>query len=487
MILTSIPAAVKPLAAYHDQYRLALLDSGLYFADGQIQDEVFVLGSFLQSKMAQKGVTCANCHDAHTGKTIAEGNALCAQCHKPAAFDNRNHHRHPPDSAGAECVNCHMPERLYMGVDWRRDHGFSIPNPERSSNIGTPNACTNCHQDKENAWAARAMTEWGISRKDDPWALFNHKLELGDSLTFRDYARQREPAVQAPIQQATLISKLAGFPSRLAIETASGHLASPDPLIRRAAIGALQAIPLQLRWQLLQSLMTDPVKSVRLDVASALADVLPQLEGSDAEQLGRLIDEYRESINYNADTPGGQLAIGNLELRLGYSILAEQAYQKALDIEPQFVPALINLADLYRAIGSDGEASALLQRAVEIAPDSANSNHAYGLYLVRSGKQDEALKYLETATRQQDASPRHVYVYAVALDSRGETEAAMKVIELASRRWVNNIDLYFLQVSYMDKTGNTDDIHRYLSTLVSVAFSNPQVKAWANKYGSGKS
>jgi Tfp pilus assembly protein PilF len=91
---------------------------------------------------------------------------------------------------------------------------------------------------------------------------------------------------------------------------------------------------------------------------------------------------------------------------MGFPILAERAYRRALEIEPKFVPALLNLADLYRSIGSDGEANALLQRALEIAPDSANTHHAYGLYLVRAGRQQEALGYLETAIRQQDASPR---------------------------------------------------------------------------------
>jgi Tfp pilus assembly protein PilF len=118
-----------------------------------------------------------------------------------------------------------------------------------------------------------------------------------------------------------------------------------------------------------------------------------------------------------------------------------------------------------------------------VAPDSANTNHAYGLFLVRSGKKNEALKFFETATGQQDSSPRHVYVYAVALDSRGQTDAAMKVIEKAGKRWPNNLELSFLQVSYMDKTGKTDGIHRYLSLLASIAANAPQIKTWMNKYG----
>ena len=300
---------------------------------------------------------------------------------------------------------------------------------------------------------------------------------------FTNYASNPPNLDLTPIRQATLTSKLAEFPSRLAVETAARRLADPDPLIRRAAVSALQTAPIQMRWQLLSPLIDDPLKVIRIEVANALIDVLPQLEGKDAEILNKLIDEYREALIYNADSPSGQTSIGNLEGRLGYSILAENAYLRALEIEPHYVPALINLADLYRADGRDPESGKFLLHALRVAPDSANTSHAYGLFLVRSGQQNEALEHFAKAIRQDDANPRHIYVYAIALDSLGQTGTAMKVIEDASKRWPNNFELSFLQVSFMDKTGKTDGIHRYLSLLASVAANSPQVKAWMSKYG----
>jgi predicted CXXCH cytochrome family protein len=474
---------VTPQSAYHDHYRLALLEPGLYFSDGQIDDEVFVLGSFLQSKMKQRGVTCANCHDPHSGKTLAEGNALCAQCHQPAVFDSSDHHRHPPASAGAQCVNCHMPERLYMGVDWRRDHGFSIPDPEHASSLGAPNACTNCHQDKSDEWAKDIVSTRGGKRKADPWARINRGLEQRDALVFKNYAQTAPMIDLASIRQASLTSKLAAFPSQLAFETASRQLSNADPLERRAAVSALAAAPLKIRWPLLQPLIEDPVKAVRMEVAATLAEALPQLSTGDAKHLQRLLDEYRDYLEYIADTPGGQLSLGNLEARLGYPELAEQAYLQALEIEPHFVPALINLGDLYRSIGRDGESKDLLLHALEVAPDSALTNHAWGLFLVRSGRQSEAMDYLKAAIELEGTNPRHLYVYAVALDSLGQTNAAIQLIDANRERWPNNIDLSFLQVSYMDKTGDNESIHRYLSLLATVAAGNPQVRTWMSKYG----
>lgn len=473
---------VEALAPFHDSYRLALLDPGLYFSDGQIDDEVFVLGSFLQSKMQQQGVTCGNCHNPHSGKLLAQDNALCAQCHLPEVFDTARHHHHQPGSTGAECVNCHMPEKTYMTIDPRRDHSFPIPDPARSIDSDLPNACNSCHRDESPAWAVEALADWEITINSNRWASINRGLELQDSLLFLEWTN--DPLIYLPrIRQASLISKLSAFPTGSAFQVAADRLSDPDPLVRRAAVIALQPAPLEVRWGLLNPMLEDQSPTVRNEVTIALAEAQAQLTGKDAERLGNSIRELRTALAYHADSPTGQVAIGNLEMTTGYPILAERAYKRALEIESTFVPALLNLADLLRSIGSDGEAREYLLNALDVAPDSASTNHAYGLYLVRSGKTDEALEYLETAIRQPDSTPRYAYVYAVALDSKGRTQDAIKVIDGASQRWPNHLDLSYLQVAYMDKTGLTNGIEKYLSVLAAVLPDNPQVRTWTAKYG----
>jgi predicted CXXCH cytochrome family protein len=85
--------------------------------------------------MMAKGVTCSNCHEPHGNALVAEGNAVCTQCHNPTGrgdfpslalkdYDTPAHHHHKQDTAAAQCVNCHMPERAYMMIDKRRDHFF---------------------------------------------------------------------------------------------------------------------------------------------------------------------------------------------------------------------------------------------------------------------------------------------------------------------------------------------------------------------------
>ena len=134
----------QPGAALEDTQRQALLTAPNYHADGQQREEVYTWGSFLQSRMVQRGVTCMDCHEPHALKLRAEGNALCGRCHNAAAFDTEQHHFHKPGSKGAQCVECHMPSNTYMVVDPRRDHSIRVPRPDLSPTLGSPNACTGC-------------------------------------------------------------------------------------------------------------------------------------------------------------------------------------------------------------------------------------------------------------------------------------------------------------------------------------------------------
>jgi predicted CXXCH cytochrome family protein len=171
--------SVSAGSIFGDHYRLALLKPGLYFADGQQQDEVYILGSFLQSKMKAKGVTCSNCHDPHSSQLIADGNAICTQCHSEAAraefpslkkanYDTPAHHHHKPGTDAAQCVSCHMPESNYMRIDKRRDHFFRIPDPAQSNAAGAPDVCTSCHKGESQEWAAQRINAWAPN-SDRSW------------------------------------------------------------------------------------------------------------------------------------------------------------------------------------------------------------------------------------------------------------------------------------------------------------------------------
>ena len=146
---SEVEAGFSPGCNFDEYFALQTINEPIYFPDGQIRDEDYVVGSFTQSKMFHNGVKCSDCHDVHSTKLIHSGNQVCTSCHQHAGgkYDTPNHHHHAVGTPGAQCVNCHMPHTTYMAVDPRRDHSFRVPDPALSIAIGTPNACTGCHLD----------------------------------------------------------------------------------------------------------------------------------------------------------------------------------------------------------------------------------------------------------------------------------------------------------------------------------------------------
>ena len=162
-----------------DDYLPSPLTRELYALDGKIKDEVFEHGSFAQSKMFDKGVRCSNCHNPHSTELKAPGNGVCLQCHNTAGktsvdgvdgkglqaknYDSIEHTRHTMGQPGSQCVDCHMPGKFYMGNDFRHDHSFSIPNPERAKKLGTPDACLTCHQGKAGDKVTEQFKLWNTT------------------------------------------------------------------------------------------------------------------------------------------------------------------------------------------------------------------------------------------------------------------------------------------------------------------------------------
>ena len=425
-----------------DTHRLSLLDEPLYFADGQIREEVYVHGSFLQSRMYGAGVTCSDCHDPHSMQVRGEANARCAACHLPERFDTPEHHFHAADSEGPECVSCHMPERLYMGVDGRRDHSFRIPRPDLSDVLDTPDACTGCHQDRPPAWAAARVAEWyGPDRRQERH--YGEVLRAARNSSVGAQPDLLELALdvgQAGIVRATALSLVAAAPTAAFRDAVEVAVRDRDPLVRQAAMTPLEAVDPAARPALMGPLLDDPVRGVRIEAARLLAPLSPeQLPPGAPRKVVAALLEYRTGLRLNSDRPESWLNLGILEASLGDLPAAERAYRSALELDDGFVPAMVNLADLRRAQGRDAEGEELLRKAIEIA-ESAESRHALGLVLVRLDRLEEALAELGTAAGDAPDHPRYAYVYAVALESAGRADAALAELGRHQRLHPTNAD-----------------------------------------------
>jgi tetratricopeptide (TPR) repeat protein len=464
-----------------DHYRPALLDDGLYHVDGQQRDEVFTWGSFLQSRMFHAGVTCGDCHEPHGGKLRAEGNAVCAQCHLPQKYDTSAHHRHgggnEPTTApqagattpavaargvpgrtasraaagdGTRCVDCHMPATTYMIVDPRRDHSFRVPRPDLSVTLGTPNACTGCHSDRDAPWAAAALQAWNGRQP----AGFQRWAEAFDADRRRSADAPRLlgavaiDATNPPIARATALQSLGEWPVRGSVDAARASLADPDPLVRRGAISALAPLPPPPRLDLLAPLLRDPVLTVRIDAVERLADALPAMSPEQRTTFESAAAEYEAVQRYNADRPEARAALGNFRARQGRLAEAQTDLESALALDPTFVPAWANLADLQRAQGRDDEAERVLREGLRRAGDHAALRHALGLTLVRKQQLPAALPELAAATRLAPEDARYAYVHAVALHSAGREAPALRELDRALARHPDDRELLMAATTY---------------------------------------
>ena len=459
-----------------DHYVPALLEERLYHPDGQIDEEVYVYGSFLQSKMFQKGVTCHDCHEPHGLQLRTTGNALCTRCHRSETFDSPAHHFHPSGSTGAQCVECHMPAKTYMVVDPRRDHSLRIPRPDLSVTLGTPNACAKCHQNRTAQWAAREVEKrYGDPRRNGTH--YGEALEAGrkgSPEADRLLANLVKEHTQPGIIRASALSLLGNYAGPTTLEAMTLGLHDDDPLVRIGALRALDTIAPKNRSVLAQHLLTDKIRAVRIEAGRQLASIpLDSLSPDGRQKLNQAVDNYLLAQLAIAERPEAHLNRGLVFMDRGQLKEAEEAYQMALKQDEHFFPALVNLADLYRLQNREQDGEATLRKALTLVPDNADVLHALGLLLVRNGKKDEALAMFEQATTLGPDNPRHGYVYAVALSSAGKNTQALGVLNETYQRHPNNPPLVLMLASLYRDEGNRPKALQFAKHLLALTPHDP--------------
>ena len=375
-----------PGTAFADAYNLSMLRPGLYHADGQILDEVYVYGSFLQSKMHKEGVTCANCHEPHSSELVAEGDAVCTQCHSEAGnpdfpslrladYQTSAHTHHPEDSAGAQCVNCHMMDQVYMGNDWRRDHNFRVPRPDVSARLGTPDACTRCHEDQNAEWAAAQISDWFPEGR---WRTPHYGDVLAQGRadprgSAPDLLALAQDETQANLVRATALWLLGPGATSLELDDIAVFMQDADPQVRIGALEALKSRAAVAAAPYLIEGLQDEVQAVRVAAARAIM----------SQPAHRLPDSLRGYMRQAFQTFGGmirnQMDFAEAHLQMaGYAMVAGDtrsavgALSEAVRINPQNVQAWQTLIRLTAEQQGLGAAKKLMDRALEFNPDDFN-------------------------------------------------------------------------------------------------------------------
>ncbi|MFZ9037020.1 MAG: tetratricopeptide repeat protein [Gammaproteobacteria bacterium] len=476
---STITETVTPGAPLADSHRLALLTPPQYHPDGQIRDEVYVWGSFLQSRMHQQGVTCMDCHEPHTAELRVQGNALCSRCHEAGKFDSAQHHFHEPGSPGAQCVNCHMPTQNYMVIDARRDHSIRLPRPDLSQTLGSPNACNQCHTELDSAWAATSLDSWyGPGWRERPH--YGSTLHAAATEGFRaapDLLQLAQDMSMPALVRATATSLLQPYMRPQLLAQARALLKDAEPEVRIAALGLVElADPANLVLAA-APLLEDPVRGVRVEAARILAAIPDdQFPARRRDALAAALNEYVTSLQQNADWPAANASLGNLYSRQGHADRAIEAYRRALELDPLFVGAYVNLAETYRTQGRDDEGEAVLLRGLEQLPEASDLHHALGLLQVRQGDTAAAVDELKLAARLAPDVVRYTYVYAIALHSTGRVDEALAVLSDADARYPNTPDILGTLVSIYREAGDNREALVYAQKLASALPGNPEVQ-----------
>ena len=443
---------------FTDHYLPVTLAEGLYFADGKIEDEVYVYDSFLQSKMYEKGVTCTDCHNPHTLERKGAGDKVCFQCHQTEKYTSTSHHFHQEGSSGSSCVSCHMPARTYMGVDSRNDHSFRLPRPDISVEMKEiPNACNLCHTDKDAQWATDAMKSWygeiPVGKQN-----FAHSLKALRTNSHDAPKKLYDLLLSdAPdIAKATAVAYLGNYPSQQTYTTTLQMLKNKDDLIRRSALQSLEAFPPQMRIKKTLEMLNDPVKIVRMEAARQLgAFPLGELDSKTRDLLTKSFDEYEKVLLFTAERPETQLSLALFYTQRNMPQKALKAYKEALRLQPQFIPAYINYSEYLLQTGKTKEAFDILQKGLKNIPDAAIIHHAIGLWYVRNKEADKATPWLKKAVDLDKNDARLSYVYAVSIGEK-DPKKAIKVLEEAYEKYTGDLQIVSGLAYYYKMIGDTE-------------------------------
>lgn len=464
---TQFKEGFEPGQSFFDFYQPSLLRAGLYYDDGQILGEVYVYGSFLQSKMHLQGVTCSDCHDPHRAALKFDGNATCTQCHNPAAraefptlkpanYEDPEHHFHAPGSEGSACVSCHMPAVTYMGVDVRNDHSFRLPRPDLTEQLGVPNTCNSCHADRTASWA-NEIIESRFGERPDHYGVVFAAARRGDADAESSLVALAADEDLPVMVRATAVSLLSNVQSgdSLAMMDALWEAKDGHPLLRLGmTIGAAGLSP-QRHWQIVSPLLKDEYLAVRNAAFSTLLAVAnnPEIR----EQLRAYLPGYLDSQTATLDFPETQVNLANAHIAFGDAAAAEIALQEALILQPSFIPAMLNLADLYRATQRDADGQELIERAMATMPDAADPAFSYAMWLTRQKQSATALDYFRRAAELEPDQVRYGYTLAVALNDSGQGGEAADKLTSMLERWPDNNDLLYALALMLRDQGHYEE------------------------------
>ena len=311
-----------------------------------------------------------------------DANALCSQCHAAIQNTLTAHTHHAATSAGSSCIECHMPRTVLSIKAEIRDHSLTIPVPENTIKHGIPNACNNCHKDRDPSWAAAAMNKWYGDHSRQKL------MRRADAFTqARNNDASAIPALLAIVADSTegplVRTNAAGYLARFSADARVfpvllWALGDSQASVRATAALGLAAHPTDRAAAIsaLAKALGDSALTVRVNAAVSLVSLgIRELPGEDGLRFESAKKAYSARAELNGDDALQQLAAGKFFYLTGQVPRAIDAWNACLKLDPE-APARLYLASAYAKEGQVNEARHVL---LAIAPGDPQYQRAQEL------------------------------------------------------------------------------------------------------------
>ena len=434
-----------------NRYFPQTLNAAFYEGDGQIKEEDFVYGSFLSSKMHRNHVTCVNCHNPHSGQLKAQGNNLCLQCHENT-YSTSKHTHHAENSTGAQCINCHMDGKTYMGNDYRRDHSFRIPRPDQSVKYGTSNACNSCHTDKNAKWAAQNVNKWFGNKRTYHFSDDLLPASLGGEQAMSHLKKLLVDDSIPEIVQATALDYVLQNGTEEAFAIILDKLKDKSALVRIKAYSGLVHFPENYRKQFGLEGLNDPIKSVRIMAFRSVIGInTKQLNPQQMVVWNKTHEEYLTYLKANADFPSGQVMWGEYYQVMKQTNEAIAAFNRALQMDSLQIEPYSNLTILYSGMNDFNAVKSTLKAGISKFPEYPEYYYFMGLNEGDLGNAIGQLFYLKKAYELSPDNSKYAYNYLLLWYQSGEEQNAKAELKEVIKRQPNNPRLVELNKYFTHK------------------------------------
>jgi tetratricopeptide (TPR) repeat protein len=322
-----------------------------------------------------------------------------------------------------------MPITHYMQRDPRHDHGFTIPDPLLTKELGIPNACDRCHADQTTDWALEYVEQWygdRMNRHSRARARWIARARQGDDSVVPELLTMLH-SEEVTYWRASAASLLGAWLDDPAVVNAlSGALRQTDPLVREKAVRSLAPLAEADRPQVREAigaLLADPSRSVRIAAAWALRASV-DLDSQAGKELAHM-------LTLNADQPVGQLQLGIFALARGNLQTAVDHMRKSVEWDPNSAPLRHEYAVVLSMLGRSRDAVAQLEAACRLDAQEAEYRYKLALAWNEVGSLNRTLRFLEEAIRLDPRHHRAWYNLGLARNAQGEPEAAVEALARA--------------------------------------------------------